>query len=239
VSESPLVVLKGSMGCRGERRLLAEWTISDTICWLRNVMNALAAPDKLAPFLWTALELTPTSETDAIEQLHRRVPPTGPRFFLSIGRPLKQVAADLGVSNNSLRFSRNRALGGGSQCKAEPAAYLADVLARLSACLSNPEAIHSLQTLHGKLRQVNACGTPSGSFGHKPAVNLHFSRGGRRQATPLRSAVFQPVDATLGQEKAAALHASALLTLKSLRDRRALSWLPPMGRFQSCGDLLR
>ncbi|MGJ3243269.1 MAG: transposase [Opitutales bacterium] len=40
-------------------------------------------------------------------------------LLLSSGRPLKQVAADLGFSANSLRTWRNRALGSGSQGKAE------------------------------------------------------------------------------------------------------------------------
>ena len=41
-------------------------------------------------------------------------------LLLSSGRPLKQVAGDLGVSANSLRSWRNRALGAGSQGKVEP-----------------------------------------------------------------------------------------------------------------------
>ena len=40
-------------------------------------------------------------------------------LLLSSGRPLKQVAEDLGVSANSLRLWRNRALGAGSQGKVE------------------------------------------------------------------------------------------------------------------------
>jgi transposase len=40
-------------------------------------------------------------------------------LLVSSGRPLKQVAADLGVSPNSLRSWRNRALGAGSQGKVE------------------------------------------------------------------------------------------------------------------------
>ena len=42
-------------------------------------------------------------------------------LLLSSGRPLKAVAAELGISANSLRTWRDRALGNGSGAKAEVA----------------------------------------------------------------------------------------------------------------------
>ena len=59
-------------------------------------------------------------------------------LLLSSGRPLKVVAADLGISANSLRIWRNRALGSGrvtqvasTQSKDWSAAPAADVAAEL------------------------------------------------------------------------------------------------------------
>jgi transposase len=59
-------------------------------------------------------------------------------LLLSSGRPLKVVAADLGISANSLRIWRNRALGNGrvtqvasTQSKDWSAAPIADVAAEL------------------------------------------------------------------------------------------------------------
>ena len=59
-------------------------------------------------------------------------------LLLSSGRPLKAVAADLGISANSLRTWRNRALGNGrvtqvasTQSKDWSAAPVADVAAEM------------------------------------------------------------------------------------------------------------
>ena len=42
--ESPMVFLKGSMGCRGERSLPCEWLTGDTVYWLWNGVDPLTEP---------------------------------------------------------------------------------------------------------------------------------------------------------------------------------------------------